>query len=487
MNDRSHRPAWRRGLLILGTLLLLPCASARADKTATTPAVLDAATLAKIRAAAQPLVDSESVVGLTIGVIDGSKQSVLGLGRLDVDAAGAPDARTVYEIGSISKVFTGTLLAHAVGAGQLKLDTPLPELLKAAKVKLKAEKGRSITLLDLATHRSGLPRMPTNFRPANPENPYADYDAAALRAYLVGAEPLREPEERYEYSNLAMGLLGHLLAQQSKTTYEALVIKHITAPLGMPNTRITLSPEMRKRLAKPHKFDAAPASNWDLSVLEGAGGLRSDMTDMLKFARSVITGGDTPVGRAHALARKAHSHAPGGPAMGLGWHLDADDRCWHNGQTGGYHAYLSVMPTKRRAVIVLSNSANGYADRLGKEIEEILDGKQPEVHELAAPLEVDGKTMDALCGTFVMGAGMRLTVTHEGRRLMAQVSGQPAWRLFAETETKWAYRVVRAHIEFRLDKEGRAKSLVLHQAGQQHEASRVRESADTPTKGDEDK
>lgn len=304
------------------------------------------------------------VVGMSVGVADGDAVVFRGYGTTRRERAEQPDADTVYEIGSISKVFTGVLLAILVDEGVVRLDQPVQELLPDT-VEVPAFKGRRITLLDLTTHTAALPRMPTNFAPADPTNPYADYSVERLYAFVSAWKLPYAPGTKYLYSNLGVGLLGHALARRARQSYEDLLVARIVGPLGMKSTRIKLTGEMRRRLAVPHDRSLRPAHNWDIPTLAGAGGIRSTARDMLAFLRANLA-------KKHALAKVLAAarrvHFAGPPGMGFGWHVQPDGSRWHNGQTGGYHAFAAVHRKRNRAVVVLSNTANGVPDSLGRRI-----------------------------------------------------------------------------------------------------------------------
>ena len=154
------------------------------------------------------------------------------------------DGNTVFEMGSISKVFTGALLADMVARGEVKLDDPIAKYLPQT-VKVPSRNGRQITLLDLATQSSGLPRLPSNMRPADFSNPYADYSVQQLYEFLSGYSLTRDPGQRYEYSNLGVGLLGHVLALRAGKSYEEILKERILDPLGMNDTRVDATPSMK--------------------------------------------------------------------------------------------------------------------------------------------------------------------------------------------------------------------------------------------------
>ncbi len=176
---------------------------------------------------------------------------------------------TVFEIGSITKVFTSVILADMVVHGEVKLDTPVAQLLPAG-VRVPQRNGKPITLLDLAMHVSGLPLMPPDFKPADMENPFAGFGAPQLYAFLSAYQLPRDPKFQYEYSNLGVGLLAHALARKAGMSYSELLRVRILDPLGMTSTSIVLSEDQKRRLATGYDNSLIPAKNWNFDVLAGA-------------------------------------------------------------------------------------------------------------------------------------------------------------------------------------------------------------------------
>lgn len=304
-------------------------------------------------------------VGLVVGVVENGRPRVVAAGRRGGEGSPAPDGRTVFEIGSVSKVFTTTLLAEMVARGEVALDDPVRRFLPDS-VRVPSRGGREITLLDLATATSGLPRLPGNLSPADRADPYADYTESRLYAFLSGYTLPRDPGAAYEYSNLGMGLLGHVLALRAGKPYEELVAERVLLPLGMRDTRIVPTPSMRERLAAGHRADLAPVGGWNFAVLAGAGGWRSTADDMLRFLAAQLSPPPGPLGRALAMAREPR-RPTGRPELriGLGWHVvDRGGRsiAWHNGQTAGYHSFVGVDAASGAGVVVLGNSAAGIDD-----------------------------------------------------------------------------------------------------------------------------
>ena len=268
------------------------------------------------------------------------------------------DGDTIFEIGSVSKVFTSLLLADMVNRKEVALDDPAAKYLPE-NVKMPERSGKSITLLDLSTHSSGLPPLPSNLKPKDPRNPYADYSVDDLYQFLSGYTLPRDPGSEFEYSNLGAGLLGHLLACRAGTDYESLIRSRITQPLGMPDTGITLSSSMKQRMATGHNAMLAPVANWDLPTLAGAGALRSSANDMLTFLEAFLGYKESPL--APAMKAMLEVRRPAGQAkIGLGWFISsAHDReiAWHDGGTGGFRSFVGYDPKERIGVVVLSNAS----------------------------------------------------------------------------------------------------------------------------------
>ena len=314
--------------------------------------------------------------GIVVGVIDEKGTNVFSHGTLEKAGQKAVTGDTVFEIGSLTKVYTSLLLADMVQRGEVKLEDPVSKYLPES-VKVPARDGKEITLLHLATHTSALPRLPSNLSPFtagfSADNPYARYTVEQMYSFLSEHKLRREIGSKYEYSNYGAGLLGHLLALKAGTNYEALVKERICRPLGMSNTYITLTPELKLRMAKGHNASGKPVSNWDIPTLAGAGALRSTVNDQLIFLGAnlgIVKSALRPAMEMQHTPR----HEAGGPKMhiGLGWHISQKgslEMIWHNGGTGGYHSFAGFIKKTGRGVVVLSNSANG-----NEEIGEVILG-----------------------------------------------------------------------------------------------------------------
>lgn len=427
-----------------------------------------------VRAILQERIARQGAVGLVAGIVRGEHSVLVAAGRRGVgDAAPvAPDG--VFEIGSVAKAITGTLLAEMTLRGEVALDDPIRKFLPAS-VPVPSRNGREITLLDLATHTSGLPRLPDNFTPADPGNPYADYGVADLYAFLAGHTLTRDPGTVYEYSNLGAGLLGHLLARHAGRSYEALVIERILEPLGMADTRITLTQPLRNRLAAGHSADLEPAPNWEMGVLAGAGAWRSTGQDILRLLRAALVPDERPVGRALALATapRRPTEVPG-LQVGLGWHVQqraGETVIWHNGQTGGYHAFIGFDRESATGAFVLANAAVDVDD-IGRHL---VAPAWPVSHP-APPrptIAVAPATLERYVGEYALAPELVMTITRDGETLYAQVTGQSRFRVFALSPIRFYFRVVEAEIEFTLDADGQVTGLTLFQAGREMTARRI--------------
>jgi CubicO group peptidase (beta-lactamase class C family) len=406
-------------------------------------------------------------VGIVVGVIDPSGRRVVAYGNT-AKGGKLVDADTVYEIGSITKVFTSLLLADMAQRGEVALTDPVSKYLPP-NVKVPERGGKKITLIDLATHTSGLPRMPTNFHPKDAANPYADFTVAQLYEFLATVELTRDIGSKYEYSNLGGGLLGHALARRAGTDYETLVRTRILEPLAMKSTAITLSKSMKERLATGHDGALQPVSNWDIPTLAGAGALRSTTNDLLTFVGANLGIGKTPLAPAMA-AMLATRRPTGNPNLeiALGWHVltrNGQEIVWHNGGTGGYRTWIGFDPKSRTGVVVLSNTSTAVGpDDIGLHL---LDPAVPllqpakERHEV----KVDAAVLEKYVGRYQLAPNFIITVTRQGDQLFAQATDQPRFEIFAESPREFFLKAVDAQLTFVVDDTGRATSIVLHQNG----------------------
>jgi CubicO group peptidase (beta-lactamase class C family) len=321
---------------------------------------------------------------------------------------------------------------------------------------------------------SGLPKIADNMKFGDPNNPYADYGTEDLYAFLNKYRLTGVPGRKSEYSNLGMGLLGHLLALQSKSTYEDLVKNRIALPLKMSNTSIMLDNESKLRLAPGHTSDRQPAANWDLPVLAGAGGVRSTVNDMLRFAAANLNPPKDPLGEAIEVAWAVHRkpNKPGDLSIGLGWQITPDGTHWHNGQTGGYHSMILVNRDTRSSIILMTNTSTMEVDQLATDLLKMLSGANIEPRKFEKPVDVPAEVLQKFAGNYELAPGVAFTVKVVNGKLMIGLTGQPSLQVFPRSETVWFYKVVDATITFNVDKNGKCDSLVLFQNGIKQTARR---------------
>lgn len=418
-------------------------------------------------------VDSGRATGIVVGVLEAD-----GTRRYAAYGDPGPEARplgpeSVFEIGSITKAFTGILLADMAASGEVRLDAPLADYVHEG-VHVPSRGGREITLLDLATHHSSLPRLPGNLDPDDPMNPYASYTVEDLHEFLSSAELERDIGSEYEYSNLGVGLLGHVLAKVAGTDYETLVETRILEPLGMAMSGITLTPEMRAWLAVGHDEAGTPVPNWDLTALAGAGALRSNAEDMLTFLEANVGEPGTDLERAMRVSQESRRPAGGANTVGLGWHILSvgDARIvWHNGGTGGYRTWAGFDPDRDIAAVVLTNSTHG-ADDIGFHLVNEAVPLAAAPADAREEVEVDPEILRRYVGTYRLAEDFEIEVTLVGGRLYVQATGQQRFPVYAASETEFFLRAVEAEITFVVE-DGEATAMVLHQGGMDQTAERV--------------
>ena len=338
-----------------------------------------------VRRHLEPVVGKEKpVFGCAAGVVYGDTVCRYGFGRIDDEGDVVPNEKTVYEIASVTKLFTGLLLADMVVREEVKLEDHLADLLPSG-YSLPQKSDRAITLLDIAEHRSGLPRLTPNFwAVANqtPGDPYTLFTREKVYESLALWKPRFEPQERYEYSNYAFSLLGNVIAAKKGKTFEELLGERVLKPLGMNDTKTVLDESLQKRLAPPHDAEGKLCKNWDLSTgFAPGGGLRSTLDDMLNFAvastgqfdlldKKLDDSQKEILDKAFILAQTPRADGVGeGRKIGLAWNKhEAGNFHWHNGQTGGYFSMFILDRENKVAVVILSNSFNASPDSIAVKI-----------------------------------------------------------------------------------------------------------------------
>jgi serine-type D-Ala-D-Ala carboxypeptidase/endopeptidase len=290
--------------------------------------------------------------GIVVGVIDHGVQKIYVAGSA---GNGQPvDEHTLFEIGSVSKTFTATALAAMAMQGTVHLNDPISQYLPSG-VKAPVKDGETITLLELAEQRSGLPRLPSNMQGAGGDDPYADYSLADMYAFLNGYQLTRDPGAAYEYSNYGVALLGQLLANRARSTYPALLEKTVLAPLGMSETTFAIAgtPDPAA-LATGHDLGGTAVPTWHAQSILPAGGILSSIGDMLKFLQCNM--GSGPLAAACLFAQQPRAAGEPGHQIGLVWNRNSTTGTLsHDGATNGFLAFIAVSADRQTGVVALSN------------------------------------------------------------------------------------------------------------------------------------
>jgi len=313
------------------------------------------------------------------------------------------------------------------------------------------------------------------------KDPYAEYDSKKAAASLNAYELPRKPGESQEYSNFAVSVLGYLVAQNAETTYEELLQEKIAKPLKMKDCTIELSADQKKRFATPHEQFGSPTNPWSFADLPGAGGIRANMRDMMRFAKAHLDPPKGALGEAIELAWKQHRKADAsGHAMGLGWILAHDGQTrWHNGGTGGFRSTIFINRDVKCAVVILCNTAaENQLEPLATKIlmkAAGMDVPLPKENkdDKKDVAKIDAKHRSQLVGQYQLAPNFIFDVKDKDGHLMVGITNQPTLEVFPDSPTLWSYRGIDAKLEFKLDKTGPAPSLVLIQNGARQQATRV--------------
>lgn len=442
---------------------------------AQTPAFPDDAALTEIL---KSRVEDGRATGLVLGVMeaDGSTRIVSYGDPGECKPPLGPD--TVFEIGSVTKVFTTTLLADMVRKGEVSLDVPAQQYAPPG-MNLPTRDGKVITLANLAEQNSGLPRLPGNLDLSKVDmaNPYAAYTREMLNDFLQSYELPRDPGAEFEYSNLGMGVLGQILAYRNGSDFETAVRSRILEPLQMTSTAITLTPEMKARLATGHTAEGAPTANWDLPSMPGAGAQRSNASDMLTFLAANLGEPASDLERAMRFAQKPRFPIGGNAKIGLGWitvTTKAGSFIYHDGGTGGYGAIVAMDPQRNVGLVLLGNRT-GIPEDIAMHLMDPSIPLAPPPSSGHVEVSVPADVLETYTGVYAFDAmqTMKVTVTVENAQLQAQLTGQSKLSVYAESPTRFFYKVADAQLTF-VPAAGEVPAyLILHQGGLDQKATKV--------------
>ena len=369
---------------------------------------------------------------------------------------GSANGDTIFELCSVTKVFTALLLADMMVGGELQLDDPVNKFLGG-----RARIREDIQLFHLVTHTSGLPRSPGDFT--------MKYSKEQLYDFLSNYSFPKQAGKKFKYSNLGFGLLGHALALERGTSYEQLVLDRICKPLQMKDTRIRMSPEQLARYADGYVSTGQKIPTRELPMVYwSAGSLRSTLNDMLKFLKVNLTPDRSRLGR--AIEKTQEPQLPSAipdTRTGMAWNVTStgiSTVIWHEGQIQNHYSFIGLDRKQGIGTVILSGSGIPLTD-IGIHIldsrQQITDSDPPRQMKS----EFDKSSFESLVGRYVVRDNYTITISKEGVRMFSQATGMPKLEILPIDGTEFAVKGFNIKITFISDEVGEITSLIVHQAG----------------------
>jgi len=423
------------------------------------------------------LVEDGKAEGIVVGLLEAD-----GSTRIVSYGTGGPGTRplgllSLFETGSIGKTFTATLLAEMVNRGEVALEDPVSKYLPEG-VTVPTYLGREITLLDLATHRSGLPKNADNHRPADPQNPYADFTIQTMYEFLSFHELRWAPGAQFEYSNLGFQLLGHALGRAAGMSYTDLHRLRILEPLGMSRSTFTLGDNEADWMTKGHRGGEIVPHWTGTEARRGAGGLISSVQEMLRYLKANVGPPETELERAMQTAHEARADwGEGGSRIGLAWRIDTIQGrliVEHRGNTGGFSSLVAFDPEKRVGIVMLTNTF-GYSDNTPVEL--LAFGPRPAI----PGVRLSPEAMATLAGEYLDPSGYSLYVRLEDEGyLTVQSAGRARSRIFAESDTSFFLDRGSRRLIFQKDEDGEVMGVRMEPSRSGETARKVGNDSPTP-------
>lgn len=412
-------------------------------------------------------------VGVVVGIVTPAGRRVLAAGRGRADDPGPLETHAIFQIGSITKVFTGLLLADMAERGEVGLDDAISRYLPPG-VAVHA-RGRAITLRDLATHMSGLPPMPDNFNLAGEPDPYEAYTEQQLWSFLSGFRPEHAPGEVYRYSNLGVSLLGRLLARRAGTDYETLLRRRVLEPLGLRDTAITLTSRQARRVVQGHDRYLRPVRTWEMRTMPASGSLRSTADDLLTLVEAYV--GRRPTLLRAAMARQLRERiARGRGFQALGWGISTEGFVTHAGGKQGYRSAIAFDPRAGTGVVVLAN-ARTYDEPMALALH-LLAGRPLPPAPAAPPrrdiVAVERAMLDRYAGRYELPSGRVLEVRRRDRHLLLHIPGEGISEFFPTAPDSFFLDTGNDELRFALAPgEDGAPTLILYPDGSEGPGERA--------------
>lgn len=417
-------------------------------------------------------IDSQYSVGTMVVFFENGKEEYFSYGFTNTTDNKPVTPKSVFEIGSVTKTFTSLLLADLVVKGKVKLTDPVQMYLPDS-VHIPVFNEKRITFADLASHTSGLPRTPDNFKPRDWSNPFIDYEVRDMYNFL-NQYKLKRDVGQYEYSNLGVALLAHTLTLISGKSYEKMLSEIICKPLNMNETGTS---NESVYLTSPH-LGTKPISHWDMDVFTGAGAIRSNAEDLLKYIKAEMGISPTKLEVAMKLTQRPLHDVMPNIKVGLGWQIltsNNDEIIMHGGATGGYRTSISFSKKKKKAIIILNNSGQSTDDLAAHFF-------NPDIKfaSFKKAVAVPKSTLQKYIGHYeviatnvLVKAGMLFEVKLIEDKLHIQSTGGPLLEFLGESDNRFFSKQSDAVISFAKDERGQIDQLILHQYGQKATAKKM--------------
>ena len=413
--------------------------------------------------------ENDKDVGIIVGITEPHGRRLISVGHRSAADPQTLNGDTVFEIGSLTKAFTALLLADMVAKNEVAADDPVSKYLPA-DIKLPERNGRAITLVDLATHTSGLPFMPENAPPLN-DPAAAKYSIADLKSYLAGYQLKRDIGAEWEYSNIGYWVLSEALASRGRNSFENLMRTRVTAPLQMANTDFQLSLKMKNNFATGHDAALQPApsvSNLGVySLRPAAGALYSTINDLSKLLSIAMNYEDSPLKRAMEISLHTRRPVSAGTEQALGWTIataDNDQVIFRDGGTYGFASSIAWDPKARVGVVVLSNQIGDVNDIARHLLRPAFPLAKPTTAR-HKEIKIDPTLLDKYPGQYeATGEGI-FTVARENDFLTIESPadwGLPKLRIRPESEQDFFAAELPLRITFKMDNEGRVSGILIY-------------------------
>lgn len=449
---------------LLHSSLLLLCGSLVAQ---------DAAFLSTLQQVIDERVARDLNQGILIGIHSPQGERFLSAGTFSPGDPRPVTPDTVFEIGSVTTLFTAATAAVMVQQRQLAWTTALNAFLPT-DYPLPDFEGAPIHLHDLATHSSGLPRYPSHWEPEDWRNPFAEFNEAAQKQALATTTLQWKPGTRYDFSEWGYALLALAVATRAGESFPNVLQEKITGPLDLNDTGFNLNDSQRERLAPGH-LGLTPMPPPDPGEMQGGTGLYSTGQNLLKFVVAQQSRTASPLLAAFRDTQQIHLETGVEGTMATrGWHVtlkEAQSLFWQGGLSSGYTCFVGFNPYNQRTVVILTNSAEPL-DALGFHILAPGDFPLPRLPRLVTIPEAE---LDRYTGTYALGPGIDVTITREEQHLYAEIGDQARVRLYPVSPGRFTYGSSERTLSFDLRQGHPAASLTLHEGFRNYQALRKKE------------